>query len=117
MIIIKIVLYALFSATGLVLLKLGTKRDFNISFDRHAFSFQVNYMLVMGLLFYIASFFLSLSIMKKTNLSIFYSVSVGFVYICVCLMSYFVLKENITIIQLMGMCLILIGVVMMNAHK
>lgn len=114
---IKIILYALFSATGLVFLKLGTKRDFNISFDRHAFSFQVNYLLVLGLLFYIVSFLLSLSIMKKANLSIFYSVSVGFVYICVCIMSYFVLKETISVVQLIGMSLILAGIVMMTINK
>ncbi len=117
MMIFKVILYALFSATGLVFLKLGTKRNFNISFDKYVFSFQVNYLLIMGLIFYIISFLLSLSIMKKANLSIFYSVSVGFVYICVCLMSYFVLKETITAIQLIGMCMILFGVVMVNFNK
>ncbi|MDE7311293.1 MAG: EamA family transporter [Eubacterium sp.] len=113
---IKIILYALFSATGLVFLKLGTKQNFSIVFDRYACSLQINYMLVLGMFFYIASFLLSLSIMKKANLSIFYSISVGFVYICVCIMSYFILKEKITFIQFIGMGLILAGILVMNIN-
>lgn len=110
----KIILYALFSAVGLVFLKLGSGQDLGISFRKSSFSIQMNYMVIIGLCFYIASFLLSLSIMKKSNLSIFYSISVGLVYICVCVLSYFLLKESVSRLQLVGMGLILIGIVMMN---
>lgn len=113
----KIILYALFSAMGLVFLKLGTKQNFSIAFGQYACSLQINYMLVVGMFFYIISFLLSLSIMRKSNLSIFYSVSIGFVYIFVCLMSYFILKEKITVIQFIGMVLILIGIIVMNINR
>lgn len=110
----QIILYALFSAVGLTFLKLGAKQDFSVSFYRHSFMVQINYMIVLGLFFYIVSFLLSLFIMKKSELNLFYSVSVGLVYICVCFMSYFVLRESISVMQLVGMCLIFAGVIIMN---
>ncbi len=116
-IILNIILYALFSATGLIFLKLGTKRNFAIEFDRYACTLQINYLLIIGMFFYIASFLLSLFIIRKANLSIFYSVSAGLVYTCVCFMSYFFLKEKITTIQFIGMGLILAGIITMNMSR
>ena len=56
-------------------------------------------------------------IIRKANLSIFYSVSAGLVYTCVCFMSYFFLKEKITTIQFIGMGLILAGIITMNMSR
>lgn len=71
----------------------------------------------MGLFFYIASFLLSLSIMKEENLSIFYSVSSGLAYIFVGLLSYFILKEYMPVIRIMGMGFIFLGILLMNVKK
>lgn len=115
--ILMIVLYALLSSMGLFFLKLGAGRDFCILFSKSSLSFQINYMIIIGLFFYITSFLLSLSIMKEENLSIFYSVSTGLAYIFVGLLSCFVLKESISVQQLVGMCLILAGIMMMNIKR
>jgi uncharacterized membrane protein len=66
-IILNIILYALFSATGLIFLKLGTKQNFAIEFDRYACTLQINYLLIIGMFFYIASFLLSLFITPLYN--------------------------------------------------
>lgn len=114
---IKIALYALFSSMGLVFLKLGTKQGLYVVFERQAFSFHMNYIAVLGMCFYIAGFLLSLSIMKETDLNFFYSVSVGFVYICVCLLSYVLLQEAISVSKIVGMCLILSGIIIINISR
>lgn len=113
----KVILYAVLSSLGLFFLKLGAGQEFGIFFSKNLFSIQLNYRIVFGLLFYVLSFLMSLSIMREANLSIFYSVSAGLVYICVGVLSFFVLKEPISVLQLVGMCFILAGIVMMNLKR
>lgn len=113
----KIILYALLSSFGLFFLKLGAEQEFGVFFSKSSFSIQLNYKIILGLFFYIFSFLLSLYIMKEANLSIFYSVSTGLAYICVGILSVFVLKEPISVLQIAGMCSIFAGIVMMNLKK
>lgn len=117
MVIIKIIIYALFSSLGLFFLKTGAGKDFGIFFSKSSVSLQMNYRIILGLFFYIVSFLLSLSIMKEENLSIFYSVSSGLAYIFVGLLSYFILKEYMPVIRIMGMGFILFGILLMNVKK
>ena len=116
-VLVKILFYVLVSSMGLIFLKIGTGMDFGISFSRDVVSFQINHMLILGLLFYAASFCISLLIMKDSDLSIFYPVSAGLAQVCVCLLSYIVLKEKISGMHLLGICLILCGVVIMNIRQ
>jgi len=115
--ILKIIVYAIFSSMGLLFLKIGAGQDFDIFFSKYSFSLRINYMVILGLVFYMASFLLSLSIMKQENLSIFYSLANGMAYICIGLLSCFVLKESISMLQMMGMGLILAGIIMMNFKR
>ena len=55
--------------------------------------------------------------MKGMNLSLFYPLSAGLIYIAVCVASYLVLKEKISVQQLIGMVVILAGIVIMNLGK
>ena len=51
------------------------------------------------------------------NLSLFYPLSAGLIYIAVCVLSFLVLKEKISVQQLIGMVVILAGIVIMNLGK
>lgn len=112
-----ILIYALFSVSGLLLLKIGTTRAFELSFSDGNINFKVSGILIIGTLLYLMAFVTSLIAMKTIDLSIFYPVSAGLGYILVCLMSYFILKENITKEQLIGIVFILVGVILMNLRK
>ena len=109
-----ILIYVLFSVSGLLMLKIGAGRDMRFQISQGTIDFSVNYILVLGLCCYIVSFVLSLVAMKTINLSVFYPLSTGLAYVFVCLASYLILKEAITWKQLMGMTFVLVGVVLMN---
>ena len=109
-----IFIYVLFSVSGLLFLKIGTTKAFDLSFSNGNFKFTINYILIIGTVLYLMAFITSLIAMKTIDLSIFYPISAGLGYVLVCLLSYLVLKEAITKQQLIGMLFILIGVILMN---
>ncbi len=104
----------MFSSSGLVLLKLGTEKGVEISFGEGLLNIHINLIFFIGMCLYVASFITSLIIMKNMDLKIFYPVSAGLVYILVCLLSRFILHEEITFIQLVGMSVILLGIILLN---
>ena len=73
--------------------------------------------LVLGACLYVVSFLTSMVVMKGMNLSVFYPLSAGLIYIAVCILSFLLLKEKITTTQLIGMAVILAGIVIMNLNK
>lgn len=112
-----ILLYVLFSVSGLLLLKIGATTAFDFSVSKGCFNIKISGVLLIGACLYLIAFVTSLIAMKNINLSIFYPISAGLGYVFVCLLSNFVLKEEITLKQLLGMVVILIGVILMNVKK
>lgn len=114
---IQILIYVLLSSFGLVMLKLGTSHALEFSINNGNVTLNINYLLLVGLFFYILSFITSLIAMKGINLNIFYPVSAGLIFVLVALLSVFVLHEKISIVQIVGMAVIVTGVFIMNIKK
>ena len=114
---IGLIIYVCLSATALTLIKLGLGKDSTLLLDKGGFNLNLSWMLVGGALLYVVSFCLSMVVMKGMNLSLFYPLSAGLIYIAVCVLSFLVLKEKITTTQLIGMAVILAGIVIMNLNK
>lgn len=114
---IGLLIYVIMSSLGLTLIKIGTANDFSLKLGRVGMQLQINYVLVAGMCIYIVSFLLSMMVMKKMNLSVFYPISAGLIYILICLLSVFVLKEKVSVNQMIGMGIILVGIVVMNFKK
>lgn len=112
-----LIIYVILSAMGLTLIKIGTGQDISLFLNAKGFSLRLNWILVIGMLVYIMSFLTSMLVMKNMNLSIFYPVSAGLIYIVICGLSYFVLREKISINQWIGMSVILVGIIIMNLGK
>lgn len=112
-----LIIYVILSAMGLTLIKIGTGQDISLFLNAKGFSLRLNWILVIGMLVYIVSFLTSMLVMKNMNLSIFYPVSAGLIYIVICGLSYFVLREKISINQWIGMSVILVGIIIMNLGK
>lgn len=112
-----LLIYVCLSATGLTLIKIGLSQGSNLVFDHFGMSLQINWILAIGMVVYILSFLTSMIVMKRMNLSIYYPMSAGLIYIVVCMLSVFVLKEEITIYQFIGMAIIFAGIIVLNLGK
>ena len=55
-----------------------------------------------------------MGILSRLELSFFYPVSAGAIYICVSLFSFFLLKESLTLAKLAGIVFILVGIIIVN---
>lgn len=114
--IIYILAYLLLSTFGIVFIKLGS--EFNtITFTKNVLGIQMSIYTVIGLLFYIVSFFLWVIILQKYNLSYISPILTGIAYILIAISSVVVLHESISLYQGIGMGVILIGVIFMNIKK
>ena len=114
---IGLIIYVCLSATGLTLIKLGLGKDSTLLLNKGGFSLNLSWILVLGACLYVVSFLTSMVVMKGMNLSVFYPLSAGLIYIAVCILSFLLLKEKITTMQLIGMAVILAGIVIMNLRK
>lgn len=114
---IGLIIYVCLSAMGLTLIKVGLGKQTSLSLDTNGFSLSFSWILIAGMCLYILSFLTSLLVMKGMNLSIYYPLSAGLIYIFVCVLSVIVLKEKIGMIQLIGMAVIFAGILIMNIQK
>lgn len=112
-----LLIYVCLSAAGLTLIKSGLNHNTSVVFDKAGFMIQFNWVLIVGMILYVLSFLTSLLVMKGMNLSLYYPLSAGLVYIIVCLVSRFVLKEDISFNQVVGMAVIFAGIIIMNIGK
>lgn len=112
-----LLIYVCLSATGLTMLKLGLNHGSTLMLDKNGFSLQFSWLLVIGMVLYVGSFLMSLLVMKSMDLSLYYPLSAGLVYIIVCVISVAVLKEKLSVSQMIGMAVILAGIIIMNLGK
>ena len=114
---IGLLVYVCMSAAGLTMIKIGTSRASTLLLDQTGFELKLSWVLVIGLCTYVLSFLMSIVVMKRMNLTMFYPLSAGLIYVLVSLAGFMILKEGFTIQQLLGMAVILVGIVMMNIGK
>ncbi|AYD40087.1 transporter [Clostridium fermenticellae] len=113
--IVLILISVLLGAVGQVLVKYGiTGVQLDLTF-RHLIpsiiSIIKNLPVMCGIISYGVSFLLWIKVLSKVELSYAYPmVSMG--YILVMIFSYFLFKENISILRIIGVAFIIIGVVL-----
>ncbi|MBO5239590.1 MAG: hypothetical protein J6B50_12575 [Lachnospiraceae bacterium] len=112
-----LLLYVCLSATGLTLIKLGLNRNSSLMINGSGFSLQFSWLLIVGMCLYVLSFLTSLIVMKGMNLNIYYPLSAGLIYVLVGVLSIIVLKEKVSVWQLVGMVIIFAGIIVMNLGK
>lgn len=115
--IIGLLIYVCLSAAGLTLIKIGLNKQGTLLLDKNGFTLAFSWLLVLGMVLYILSFLTSLIVMKSMNLSVYYPLSAGLIYVAICVLSFVVLKEKIGVYQLIGMSIILVGIIVMNLGK
>jgi len=113
LVIVLFILYVILASSGLILFKLGS---INANLSLNIFSFTMNYSIkmILGLLCYGFSFILWMLIVSKSDLTIAMPLSVALVNTLVIVGSCLILKEKITIIQGIGIFIIILGVCVMT---
>lgn len=113
MIYLAILIYLCCTVGGLTLVKIGADNN-NFILNSGFFNLSLSYSTLIGLVLYIISFIMWIVIVQKFNLSYIQPLTTGLSYILIILASIFILKESISLLQWIGLGLILIGVVFMN---
>lgn len=111
--IIMFTCYVLLASSGLILFKLGSANS-NLSLNIFGFTINYSIKMILGLLCYGFSFVLWMLIVSKTNLTIAMPLSVAIVNTLVVLGSCLILKEKITLIQGIGIFIVVFGVCVMT---
>lgn len=113
LIVILFILYVVLASSGLILFKIGSS---SASFSLHIFNFNIalSYKMILGILCYGFSFLLWLYIVSNMNLTIAMPLSVALVNTFVVIGSCLVLKEKITLMQGIGIFIVLSGVCIMT---
>ncbi len=114
---ILLLTYAITSATGLVLLKLGSQSGALVEFIDGKMSLNLGVFAILGIILYGLSFALYTYLIAKNDLSYIIPVSTALVYIGIFLASFIVFKEAITALKVVGIFLIIGGVVLLNVSS
>jgi drug/metabolite transporter (DMT)-like permease len=111
--ILIVVAYVFFCYLGIVLIKLGSDQSM-IKLAKHILLLNLSVQTILGLIAYIISFLLYISLISKFNLSFIMPIITGIGYICTVAISVIVLKEHINKYQLIGIAVITLGIIFMN---
>lgn len=116
MIYILITLYLFFTVSGLVLLKIGGQ-SFNFLIQSGKVHITMPWKFILGFVSYVCSFMIWTFILQKFNLTYMYPILVGLAYVLVLFAGVFILQEKLTIFNIIGSAVILIGIMLMNIKK
>lgn len=116
LLVVLFVVYALLSAGGLVLFKLGG-RDAALELGRTGFSVSLSWKMLLGIFCYLCSFLLWLVIVSRTQLTFAMPLSVGVVNILVFLGSARFLGEQITPTKILGLAVIVLGLFLISIPR
>lgn len=109
--------YVLSTASGLVLLKLGTTTGLPISFIENSIKFNLNPFAISGLFLYGLSFLLYIYLLSKFDLGFVIPLTTALVYVLIFIASFIIFKESFTMLKIIAIALILSGVVILNLNK
>ena len=113
---IILLIYALTSTAGLVLLKFGSQTGAPIALVEGRLHFNLGVYAIAGIFLYGLSFLLYTYLIAKNDLGYIIPVSTALVYIGIFLASFFLFKEPFTALKITGILLILGGVILLNIN-
>lgn len=108
MIYVLFTIYVILASSGLILFKLGSE-GIAINFIK-GINISINWLSVLGIVCYMASFILWLVIVSKVKLTWAFPLSVALINTIIFVMSSIIFKETISLTQIAGVILISIGV-------
>ncbi len=113
---ILMAIYFLLTSGGLILMKLGASKV-KLNVTSSVFGIVLSWQYLLGILCYLGSFLLFSYLLTKTKLTYIYPLSASICYILVIILSCVFLKEQLTLIKIIGIIITLVGVIIMNLAK
>lgn len=117
MFLVPLIAYVISTASGLVLLKLGTTSSLPVSFTENSLKFNLNFYSLSGIALYGLSFFLYIYLISKFDLGFIIPITTAIVYILIFVASFLVFHETFTLIKIAAISLIILGVILLNFNK
>jgi len=111
--VILVIIYLLFSISGLVLIKLGGNAG-TIAIKNNDINLGINIVSAIGLACYIISFLLYTKVVIIFDLSYIVPLCAAITQVLTLVVSKIVFKEEITIQGMIGVVVILVGIFLMN---
>ena len=99
---------------GLIILKRGAESGLPVSILNNKVHYNLNPYTLIGLTLYGISFVLYVYLISKYDLGYIIPVLAAFVYILIFLASFVLFKEVFTATKVMGICLIVVGLILIN---
>ena len=109
--------YVISTASGLILIKLGTTNGMPVSIVENALKFNINPYVVFGILLYGISFLLYIYLLSKFDLGYIIPITTALVYVLIFIASFVIFKEAFTLIKIAAISLIIFGVILLNISK
>lgn len=109
-----IALYAVLTASGLILLKLGTQGGL-LSMSDSGISWHFNIIAILGVAAYGLSFILYTILISRNDLGLIVASSASLVYVIVFFASFILFHEQFTLLKIVGICFILCGLLLLNS--
>ena len=114
---ILIIVYLIFTVSGLVLMKLGGNSGTFALKESGTIAFSINWISLIGFICYLVSFLIFTKIIIMFELSYIMPICTGIVQIATLVASRLVFKEIISTQGIIGASLIIIGIILMNIPK
>jgi len=115
--IIMIIVYLIFTVSGLILMKKGGNAG-KITMGSGEFAFSMSWISALGFICYIISFLLfTRIIMMFENVSYISPICNGIAQACIVIASIIFLKEKVSGLTIGGAAMIIAGVIIMNLKK
>ncbi len=111
-----VILYLILTVSGLILMKKGGNSG-NLQLENGDISFSINWISAIGFICYICSFLLFTRMVIMFDLSYIMPLTTGIVQIITLIASSVIFKENISRQGIIGACIIIVGLVIMNLKK
>jgi multidrug transporter EmrE-like cation transporter len=109
-----IVVYIILSVTGVVLVKRGAGHPLNLGIGGGLFSLTFGYVTLLGLLCYVCSFLIYMSLVAKYDLSYIVPLSAGGIYLLTYAASIGIFHEKVNVTRVIGSAVILAGIVLVS---
>ena len=114
--VILVIIYLIFTTSGLILIKLGGNSG-SVQLINSNLNFSINWISMIGMFLYIISFLLFTKIVTLFNLSYIFPICMGIVQILTLVAAFLIFKERFTPWMILGVSLVIIGIILMNFKR
>ncbi len=107
--------YIILTTSGLFCMKSGGN-SLSIAL-KNGINFKIGYVTALGFLLYIGSFLLWQKLLATYDLSYIVPITTGIVQVIIIIFGYFIFKENISLVNFIGIALVIIGVILISIKR